>query len=53
MIITARAGVKGAMALLPGLVLHHASGALTSEARRVMKGEALFLRHPATKHLQP
>ena len=52
MIITARAGVKGAMAVLPGLVLHHPSGALTSEARRVMKGEGLLLRHPATTHLQ-
>ena len=52
MIITARKGVKGAMALLPGLVLHHPGGALTPEARRVMKGEALLLRHPATAHLQ-
>ena len=52
MIITARAGVKGAMAMLPGLVLHHPSGALTPEARRVMKGEGLLLRHPATTHLQ-
>ncbi len=53
MIITARAGVKGAMAMLPGLVLHHPGGALTPEARRVMKGEGLLLRHPATTHLQP
>ena len=53
MIITARAGVKGAMAILPGLVLHHPSGALTPEARRVMKGEGLLLRHPATTHLSP
>ena len=52
MIITARAGVNGAMAILPGLVLHHPSGALTPEARRVMKGEELLLRHPATTHLQ-
>ncbi len=52
MIITARAGVKGAMAVLPGLVLHHPGGALTPEARRVMKGEGLLLRHPATTHLQ-
>ena len=51
MIITARAGVKGAMALLPGLVLHHPNGALTPEARRVMKGQGLLLRHPATTHL--
>ena len=53
MIITARAGVKGAMALLPGLVLHHPGGALTPEARRVMKGEPLLLVHPATTHLHP
>ena len=52
-IITARARVKGGMALLPGLVMHHPGGALTPEARRVMKGEALPLRHPATAHLQP
>jgi len=52
MVITARKGVKGAMAVLPGLVLHHPGGALTPEARRVMKGEALLLRHPATTHLQ-
>ena len=52
MIITARKGVKGAMAVLPGLVLHHPGGALTPEARRVMKGEGLLLRHPATTHLQ-
>ena len=51
MIITARAGVKGPMAILPGLVLHHPSGALTLEARRVMKGEGLLFRHPATTHL--
>ena len=53
MIITARANVNGAMAILPGLVLHHPNGALTPEARRVMKGEGLFLCHPATTHLQP
>ena len=53
MIITARAGVKGTMAVLPGLVLHHPGGALTPEARRVMKGEGLQLCHPATAHLQP
>ena len=52
MIITARAGVKGTMAMLPGIVLHHPGGALTPEARRVMKGEGLLLRHPATTHLQ-
>ena len=53
MIITARKGVKGGMAVLPGLVLHHPGGALTPEARRVMKGEDVPLRHPATAHLQP
>lgn len=52
MIITARAGVKGAMAMLPGLVLHNTSGALTPEARRVMKGGVLLLRHPAATHLK-
>ena len=51
MIITARKGVKGAMALLPGLVLHRPSGALTPKAQKVMKGEGLMLTHPATSHL--
>jgi tRNA1Val (adenine37-N6)-methyltransferase len=38
MVITARKGVKGAMALLPGLVLHRPSGALTPATQKVMKG---------------
>ena len=53
MIITARKGVKGAMALLPGLVLHRTSGALTPGAQKIMKGGGLILPHPATRHLQP
>lgn len=53
MIITARKGVKGAMALLPGLVLHRPSGALTPGAQKIMKGGGLILTHPATRHLQP
>jgi len=52
MIITARKGVKGAMALLSGLVLHHPSGALTDEAQRILKGGGLVLQHPATRHLR-
>lgn len=50
-IITARKGVKGAMALLPGLVLHRPSGALTPKAQKVMKGEGIILTHPAARHL--
>jgi tRNA1(Val) A37 N6-methylase TrmN6 len=53
MIITARKGVKGAMALLPGLVLHRPSGALTPGAQKIMKGGGLIFTHPATRHLQP
>lgn len=51
MIITARKGVKGSMALLPGLVLHRPSGALTPKAQKIMKGEGLVLTHPAAQHL--
>ncbi len=51
MIITARKGVKGAMALLPGLVLHRPSGALTPKAQKIMKGEGVMLTHPAAQHL--
>ena len=50
-IITARKAVKGAMAVLPGLVLHTTTGALTHEAQQVMKGESVQLAHPATTHL--
>jgi len=52
MIITARKGVKGAMALLPGIVLHRPSGALTPAAQKIMKGGALNLVHPAATHLR-
>ena len=50
-IITARKQVKGAMALLSGLVLHHAGGGQTEEARKIMTGAPLMLTHPATRHL--
>jgi len=53
MVITARKGVKGAMALLPGLVLHRPSGALTPATQKVMKGEGLILTHPAAQHIKP
>jgi len=39
------------MAVLPGLVLHTPTGALTHEAQQVMKGESVQLVHPATTHL--
>ena len=47
LIITARKGVSGPSALLPGLVLHHADGSLTSECAQVMTGQGLALAHPA------
>ena len=51
LIITARKAVKGAMALLPGLVLHTPRGALTQDAQQVMKGGEVQLIHPAAPHL--
>ena len=51
LIITARKAVKGAMALLPGLVLHTSRGALTQDAQQVMKGGGMQLIHPAAAHL--
>jgi len=51
-IITARKQVKGAMALLSGLVLHHAGGGQTEEARQIIEGGELVLTHPATRHLK-
>ena len=53
MVVTARKGVKGAMALLPGLVLHRPSGALTPATQKVMKGEGIILTHPAAQHIKP
>jgi tRNA1Val (adenine37-N6)-methyltransferase len=53
MVITARKGLKGAMALLPGLVLHRPSGALTPATQKVMKGERIILTHPAAQHIKP
>jgi len=50
-IITARKQVRGAMALLPGLVLHHAGGGQTPQARQIMTGAPIILTHPATRHL--
>ena len=51
-IITARKQVKGAMALLSGLVLHHMGGGQTAEALQIMRGGELILTHPATRHLR-
>ena len=51
LVITARKAVKGVMALLPGLVLHNSSGALTQDAQKVMKGDGVLLIHPAASHL--
>ena len=47
LIITARKGVSGPSALLPGLVLHHADGSLTSDCAQVMTGQGLVLAHPS------
>lgn len=46
-LITARKGVAGGLALLPGMVLHNLDGTLTKDARQVMKGQGLDLNHPA------
>lgn len=45
-LITARKGVAGGGALLPGMVLHNLDGSLTNEAQQVMKGQPLDLAHP-------
>ena len=52
-IITARKGVAGGSALLPGMVLHNLDGSLTNEAQQVMKGGPLDLAHPAVPLPRP
>lgn len=47
LLISARKGVQGVSALLPGIVLHQTNGALTDAANSVMRGEALIMAHPA------
>ena len=46
LIISARKGVQGASALLSGIVMHHANGALSEAANKVMSGDGLQITHP-------
>lgn len=46
LIISARKGVQGASALLSGIVMHHANGALSEAANKVMSGDGLQVTHP-------
>ena len=46
LIISARKAVQGVSAVLSGIVLHQANGALSEAANKVMSGEALQIGHP-------
>lgn len=46
-IIQLRKGVVGPGAILPGLVMHNDDGSFTEAAQHIMKGESLYLVHPA------
>ena len=48
-IIQVRKSVMGPGAILPGLVVHNDDGSFTDAASRIMKGEGLYLVHPARK----
>ena len=48
-IIQVRKSVMGPGAILPGLVVHNDDGSFTDAASRIMKGDGLYLDHPARK----
>ena len=48
-IIQVRKSVMGPGAILPGLVVHNDDGSFTEAASRIMKGDGLFIAHPARK----
>jgi len=48
-IITARKGVAGPGAILPGLVVHNDDGGFTTEATAILKGAGLAMIHPARR----
>ncbi len=46
-IIQVRKSVMGPDAILPGLVVHNDDGTFTAAASRIMKGDGLYMAHPA------
>jgi tRNA1(Val) A37 N6-methylase TrmN6 len=46
-IIQVRKSVMGPGAILPGLVVHNDDGSFTDAASRIMKGDGLYMAHPA------
>ena len=48
-IIQVRKSVMGPGAILPGLVVHNDDGSFTDAASRIMKGDGLYMAHPARK----
>ena len=48
-IIQVRKSVMGPGAILPGLVVHNDDGSFTDAASRIMKGDGLYVAHPARK----
>ena len=46
-IIQVRKSVIGPGAILPGLVVHNDDGSFTDAASRIMKGDGLYMAHPA------
>ena len=48
-IIQVRKSVTGPGAILPGLVVHNDDGSFTDAASRIMKGDGLYMEHPARK----
>lgn len=48
-IIQVRKSVMGPGAILPGLVVHNDDGSFTDAASRIMKGDGLYMEHPARK----
>ena len=48
-IIQVRKSVMGPGAILPGLVVHNDDGTFTDAASRIMRGDGLYIAHPARK----
>jgi len=46
-IVQVRKAVAGPGAILPGLIVHNDDGGFTEAAQRIMKGDALYMVHPA------
>ena len=46
-IIQLRKAVRGPGAILPGLIVHNDDGSFTEAAQHIMKGDGLYMLHPA------